>query len=75
MGNGKDKGNGKVREQVRNVIVRKGKWKQERKLRLRKGEKREKTGLTGIKRVYVYRRKGKRKKGKQKKSGYRKEMR
>jgi len=55
--------------------VRKGKWKQERKLRLRKGEKREKTGLTGIKRVYVYRRKGKRKKGKQKKSGYRKEMR
>ena len=39
VGNGKERGNGKVREQVRNVIVRKGKWKYERKLRLRKGEK------------------------------------
>ena len=43
---------------------------------IKKGrKKRKKNGLTGIRRVYVYRRKGKRKKGKQKKSGDRKEMR
>ena len=42
MGNGKERGNGKVWEQVRNVIVRQGKWQQERKLRSRKGEKRGK---------------------------------